>query len=1236
MNLHVSDQFRSLLPLLLSAVTLTALADDALTPPRILKYEPSDDGIFTAMSGNGEWALTGSAYSDTQCQQVLINVPTGEQITLDAEDISFSCVTDDGQVLVGQRGLNAIWYDRSSRQLHTLPNDPNWQSAAVNAITPDGHYAVGTFTGYVGPDTGASATYFGAAWCQAGAMWDLTADTLVTLPNLPELDMTHENQWQMRYTGISADGRYVVISQSYSYLEPPSLCCYVYDRETQSARAVGFDPDDVHAWSPWDSRLYFCDGLRLSPNGQWATGEAYVDTESQCFRYNLQTGDFELIVDDENPMSGYAIDNDGTVYGCAPGGTPLREVYVRYGQFWIGMSEILSQRYGMDFCTQTAYERTGTLFGVTGDGLHLQSMVYPYGESYVMTLAEPLSQSCLYLDLLAGYTVTPTTDSQIAQAKSFQVKFPRTIRLTDQAHSACAQLIDVTTGSTLRNSLTFEVEDDQKTLRLGFRTTTLTDGHQYEVFIPEGMVCCQGAPDATNREIRLAYTGRPNQPLQVISVSPADGSALQNLSYDYTPVILTFDAQVALTDSAAAYLYRTDQQNAICQLSVASSGNRVALYPASAQYLYDGLQYRVELAQGSVTDVAGGCANERLEVAYTGSYVREITTGDRYLFQDDFSSMSQSLLTYMLYEGDHLTPTSDMRSLGFDADNTPWNFSIRETTSSTDYCASSHSMYSPAGQSDDWMMIPQLFIPDETCLLNFDAQSYYGSRHDTLTLVVWESDASISALTDDVMRQVREDGRVLLEVEPGNGGTDEGLAGEWQHFQVSLAPYAGRNVYLAFVNRNRAQSAIFLDNISVERNVMYTLALSNADAVVAQEEATIQGRLTIQGDSIYRDVRLSLLVDDSANGRARFSDEVLDVIHRHDRQLQKGDTIDFCFRTPLPLTVGEETLFGIHVQIDDFEQTTSGSIKDLAFSPVKRVVLEEMTGITCVYCPQGIIAIEAMKELAGDRFIPLSLHTYTGDPYASGQDNYQSFLGLNAAPTGRLQRRETVYYPMSENEAGEFQLQDPVNHNLWMDILQEELAAETTHDLSVAATHDEAAQNLSVQVEVCSALHADNQLLNLFMVVLEDSIVSYQQNALYGVNQPILGEWSNGGQYASAYAYPFVHNDVVRACWGSSYSGTSGLLPQQMEAGSTYEALIETTVPGTVSQLAHCRVVVMLIDANTGLVVNAAQSPISAPSAITTARADSSAASPLYNLFGQKVAHARGMVIRDGRLVLQR
>jgi outer membrane protein assembly factor BamB len=66
--------------------------------------------------------------------------------------------------------------------------------------------------------------------------------------------------------------------------------------------------------------------------------------------------------------------------------------------------------------------------------------------------------------------------------------------------------------------------------------------------------------------------------------------------------------------------------------------------------------------------------------------------------------------------------------------------------------------------------------------------------------------------------------------------------------------------------------------------------------------------------------------------------------------------------------------------------------------------------------------------------------------------------------------------------------------------------------------------------------------------------------------------------------------DVCRSYEGMTFNGTGGYLPQEIVAGEEYSAEVRTKVPATLENFAHCKVVVMLIDANTGKYINAALS----------------------------------------------
>ena len=182
--------------------------------------------------------------------------------------------------------------------------------------------------------------------------------------------------------------------------------------------------------------------------------------------------------------------------------------------------------------------------------------------------------------------------------------------------------------------------------------------------------------------------GRDDVPVKLCEAFPVDNAEIARIDNTGNPVYLTFDTKVKVSKDAAASLVQIDdvEEKTICKMSVVTSfdNSKVALVPAATQYLYSGAKYKVVLAKGSLTDMSGSeeSGNEEIVLNYIGSYERQISTDDADLFFDDFSSPGASLKNFMRYEGDHNTPTNEMQRLGFDADNQPWNFSIRESNES--------------------------------------------------------------------------------------------------------------------------------------------------------------------------------------------------------------------------------------------------------------------------------------------------------------------------------------------------------------------------------------------------------------------------------------------------------------------------------------------------------------------------------------------------------------------------
>ncbi len=1152
--------------------------------PEIINPSPGTDMVVMRISDNGLWGIAETAGSNdgsiAPAGGTLINIANPSAnvtITHPSGLAGVSDVTNDGEIVVGECVGKPAFWKQSTKEWTQLPLPPGYILGRLTAVTPDGKIAIGNISQV-------------NEWSFTPVAYDLTTLEIIELPGIPHVDMDNNNTGQTSVSNISADGRYLVglVSQSYY----PDVCSYIYDRNTSTYKFIGFntpagyDPDKPMTsktkWTPLAENLSFIDEINISPNGKWASGFAYVTNPipgSEFFNeyytaylYNVETGEFTLYNDaSDSDTAGFAITNDGMVLAATPVSNPYSNFMIRHDGYYYSFDEICRQIYGFDFVKRTGYPVTGKPASVSTDGLTI-AMIPSTSTSYILRLKEPLSELCERIDLLGDYTVTPASGSTFSSLSNIQLSFNRDITV---AGLTKAKILDQD-GKLVRESLKITAEG--KKASISFRTTTLDPGKTYTVQIAAGTFSMAGDSKKTTKEINLTYTGRAEGNVQTTAIYPADGATIARLDVSSNPIILTFDSQVQLAAGAKASLFRDDEEAPFCTLDMGVSGNTVMVAPITGQYLFKGTSYRVEIPAGVITDISGSGPNDAITLNYTGSYVREITPGSQYIFNED-GNLSTN---WMFYDGDQNTPTSLMSTWGFTKEY-PW-YSVRDKNTSNDWAMASHSMYNPAGKSDDWASTVQLYIPDDHCVLSFDSQSYLFDKQDRLKVYLLATDDIINYLTPSAVQRFRDEGTVIYDEIQSPGASEEGLEGDWKHTSISLAPYAGKSIYIAFVNENNDQSAIFLDNIRVEREIKYFIDFTSPTSVVDKESQDIAGNITIATD-LQKYTSLAIELRDADNN-------VVDTYSASGLSLDKGDSHKFSFTKPLPLTTGEINNFSLGITLDNDASVYAGSIKNLAFEPVQRVVLEEYTGSACGNCPMGILAIENLQRIYGDRFIPITLRCYQGDVLGTGVTGLASFLGLNAAPTGRINRGEITGPMATENPENpvysftgqQFAGSDPT----WLDAVQEEFANGTTAQIDIVPDYNKETGEVTATCTVRSALNLSSQSLSLLGIITENKLITYQENYRYTSTDPIFGEWGEGGAYGSKLVYPYETNDVARGYYGTTFNGTGGLLPADLKAGESYTANIGGPLPSNVDNPANCVFNVLLIDTNTNRIINAA------------------------------------------------
>lgn len=1186
---------KSLLLLAASATLSLGLPAQKTVKPEYSLCQYDDGALISSVSDNGQWATFFAVKGDGSgnCTGArLYNINSKEVVDLNGglnmDTVASYSVTDvdnSGTIVVGELNNKPAYYSTQTKTWSLLPYSPKVETGKVEKITPDGHYAVGT----VNPLFDNVDNY-----SEYGVLWDLQTKKEITLTNLPAKDMAHNSTNMHRFLNISADGRYILGCMSFVYIpswgDLGGVFYYVYDVQKQSYKVLGFTESDTEPWTPQVEGLTFLTSVFMSNNGKYITGGAYLtrladpqDTFGEEFEapflYNMETGEFKVFDDmGSKGLSAWIVDNNGNVY-AAESNSPIRSFSMYSGGYWVDYAAGIKQHYGVNYLSDLGIDNSGTPIAISDDGKTLGVMPSVFN-SYIISTPDNFADYVANVDLLSSYTIDPLPNSSISRLNKVTLNFTREVELIGGNNSV--KLINKITEDVANSS---KITVNGKEVTIEFQNAQLEE-MPYSVQIPAKTFAVLGNRERTNSEISVVYLGRAEAPIKIVKSSPKENASVAKFDMESNPVMLDLDVEAMVNDAASmASLYRDDDTTPLTNVIIELNGSTVKAYPLSNQYLYKGHNYRLEIPAGTFTDVTGNpaTASEKFVLNLRGAYEREISYDENIIFSDDLNRTG--IMNFMTFDNDNNKFSDVAKSHGFsDTPDLQPNYSwmpVKDSMESTDIALASTSMYKPAGKSDDWLVLPQIYVFDQLYKLKFQSQSYLKAKKDHLKVYVWENDNVLEYLDSEMIERIRKEGVLVYDKVQSPGEREDYLADEWTDNAVSLEQFKGKNVYIAFLNDNEDQSEVYIDNIQVLHELPFYAQLSNDNLVVGKDEVAIEGIVEVRDEKkVYDDVQIAL--HDAAGN-------LIETIHNKNVSYKKGDKFNFKFNKPLALKVGEENKFSVKFKLNDDVNELSSSVKSLAFQPTKRVVLEECTGVGCQNCPLGIEAIERLSKTYADKFIPVAIHAYTGDPLGENVLDYAAYLGLGAAPTARVNRLNMVSAPMVNSKStGKLSMNaEEGGEPLWADLVASELSTPVEADVTASVVYDNNKKSYSVPVSVKYALSTDELNLKVFAVVLENSCVRYQSNGFSSVSDPLLGEWGLGGKYASASVNPYTHNHVARGTYGVSYTGTADLLPNSVKAGETHTATLEIPLPPTVGKVENTEIVVMLFDGNTDKIINA-------------------------------------------------
>ena len=566
-------------------------------------------------------------------------------------------------------------------------------------------------------------------------------------------------------------------------------------------------------------------------------------------------------------------------------------------------------------------------------------------------------------------------------------------------------------------------------------------------------------------------------------------------------------------------------------------------------------------------------------------------------FEWDFSKGGEG---FVCYDQDGKTPNPSAQSFGFPAENASWIFGELFKNS----VAVSNSSHKPMGRAEDWLITPAVAI-EEGYSFTFDAM--------TVAYTNTQKVASVTVKVSTTGTAVEDFTDVLLDrVEAG---------AEWSTLGVNLSAYAGKTIYIAVINESLSKDALVVDNFFVGIPPIAKLAISYTriqENVSAGQR--ISGKVTSGFTEAVTSIDATLTCGDFTTTRS-FSE--LDIA--------LGGAYQFQFNESLPApTAGVGQVFEVSVVINGKETITeTGEIVTQAFQPAKRVVCEEQTGTWCGWCIRGHVYMEKMDEQYPDTYIGIASHL--GDVMQhNAYANYTSSTFGGGAPIGGVQR--------DPGAAGCDPSQFPSLYKTY-------IKTPALADISIAAEwKDDTKQSILLHTSTTFALSANNFDTRLEYVIVEDD-VNQPGNSLYDQANYYAGggQGAMGGYESKTDPVPaadMYYDDVVRHVITDEVGlGLKGSVPTKIEQGETYNHWAEMSIPKNVFEIDNCEFIVLLLDNETGIILNAAKcSTINPPTSVEAVEADNATRAYVANNGVRVEVNADAQVevniyAADGRLV---
>lgn len=234
----------------------------------------------------------------------------------------------------------------------------------------------------------------------------------------------------------------------------------------------------------------------------------------------------------------------------------------------------------------------------------------------------------------------------------------------------------------------------------------------------------------------------------------------------------------------------------------------------------------------------------------------------------------------------------------------------------------------------------------------------------------------------------------------------------------------------------------------------------------------------------------------------------------------------------------------------------------------RRVVVEEITGTWCGYCVRGYVGMKEMAEKYPDDFIGIAIHGGDSSEPMVGAENYNGIFSLLGGSYPSCIANRNTKYDIDPNSS---EIETTIL------ALKENALADIKAEMEVL---DSDTTQLLIKTSTEFGMDATTTF-RIAYVVVENGVGPYVQTNYYSGTNTEMGGFEN-----ESYFVNLIYNDVARGIY-PGFNGDAGSLPNTIKEGQIYNYNYQLKVPDNVDCKSNIEVVALLINQESGEIINA-------------------------------------------------